>query len=342
MGTVLVTGGAGYIGSHAVKALRQAGRDVVVLDNLSAGHPEAVRGTPLVQADVGDTEIIRETIRRHGVSAVMHFAAFLDVGESVRRPARYYANNVRQTLALLDVLASESIPHFVFSSTCAVYGEPTRTPIDEDHPTHPINAYGETKLTIERALPHYERAYGLRSIRLRYFNAAGADADGEIGEDHDPEIHLIPRALAAMNGGPPLQIFGDDYPTADGTCERDYVHVADLAQAHLLALRALEAGGPSSVCNLGNGQPSSVRAVLDAVHRVTGSNVPHEVTGRRPGDPAVLFAAMWVFPLLKSLLPVVVAFLLPTTDTLDHRRVGNGTHRHGLFQEPMEELPAMA
>ena len=255
------------------------------------GTPEAVRGTPLVQADVGDTQAIRETIRRHRVSAVMHFAAFLDVGESVRMPSRYYANNVRQTLALLDAAVDESVQHVVFSSTCAVYGEPVRTPIDEDHPTHPVNAYGETKLTIERALPHYERAYGLRSIRLRYFNAAGADPDAEIGEDHDPEIHLIPRAIAATNGGPPLQVFGNDYPTSDGTCERDYVHVADLAEAHLLALRALEAGKPSAVYNLGNGRPSSVHAVIRAVEQLTSCRVPHEVTGRRPGDPAVLFAA---------------------------------------------------
>ncbi len=291
MGAVLVTGGAGYIGSHAVKALRRAGRDVVVYDNLSAGHRAAVGGAELVLGDIADTALVREVIRRRGVTSVMHFAAWLAVGESVRDPAGYYRNNVVGTLALLDAVVAESVPAFVLSSTCAVYGEPERTPIAEDHPTQPINAYGETKLAIERALPHYERAYGLRAIRLRYFNAAGADPEGELGEDHDPEIHLIPRAIAAARGGPPLEIFGTDYPTPDGTCLRDYIHVADLAEAHLAALGALEDGGRSAAYNLGNGRPHSVLEVIAAVERVVGRPVPAAVSPRRAGDPAVLFSA---------------------------------------------------
>ena len=291
MGTVLVTGGAGYIGSHAVKGLRAAGHEVVVLDNLVAGHRDAVKGGPLVEADIADTQSVRDTIKRYRVTAVMHFAALLSVGQSVEQPAQYYANNVSATLSLLQVLVAESIQQFVFSSTAAVYGEPRETPISEDHPTAPINAYGETKLAIERALPHYERAYGLRSIRLRYFNAAGADGEGDIGEDHHPEEHLIPRALAATASGMPLEIYGDDYATADGTCERDYVHVSDLATAHVRALDALGSGQRSSVYNLGNGRGYSVRDVAAAVERVTGAPLPQTVVARREGDPPVLLAS---------------------------------------------------
>ena len=291
MGAVLVTGGAGYIGSHAAKALREAGQEIVVLDSLVAGHREAVQGAPLVEADIADTQAVRDIIRRYQVTAVMHFAALLSVGESVKVPARYYANNVTKTLALLDTLVAESVRQVVFSSTAAVYGNPQETPIQEDHPTHPINPYGETKLAVERALSHYERAYGLRSVRLRYFNAAGADPDGALGEDHDPEEHLIPRALKAAEGGPGLEIYGDDYPTKDGTCERDYVHVSDLAVAHVLALRALDSGKPSAVYNLGNGHPYSVRDVVATVERVTGAPVSHRQAARRPGDPAVLLAS---------------------------------------------------
>ena len=291
MGAVLVTGGAGYVGSHAAKALRAAGREVVVLDNLVAGHREAVQGGPLVAADIADISAVRDTIREYRVTAVMHFAALLSVRQSMQAPGQYYANNVSGTVALLDALVTESIHHFVFSSTAAVYGEPRETPIREDHPTAPINPYGETKLAMERALPHYERGYGLRSIRLRYFNAAGADGEGEIGEDHHPEEHLIPRTLQATAGGATLEIYGDDYGTKDGTCERDYVHVSDLAEAHVLALRALELGKPSSVYNLGNGRAHSVRDVATAVERVTGLRVPQTVTRRRAGDPAVLLAS---------------------------------------------------
>ena len=291
MGAVLVTGGAGYVGSHAAKALRGAGHEVVVLDNLVAGHREAVQGGPLVEADIADRAAVRDAIRRYRVTAVMHFAALASVGQSVEAPGQYYANNVSGTLALLDVLVTESIHHFVFSSTAAVYGEPVETPIREDHPTAPINPYGETKLAIERALPHYDRAYGLRSIRLRYFNAAGADGEGELGEDHHPEEHLIPRALQASAAEATLEIYGDDYATSDGTCERDYVHVSDLAEAHVLALRALESGKPSSVYNLGNGRGHSVREVATAVERVTGFRMRQTVAPRRAGDPAVLLAS---------------------------------------------------
>jgi UDP-glucose-4-epimerase GalE len=291
VGAILVTGGAGYIGSHAAKALRRAGRSVVIYDNLSAGHREAALDAPFELGDIADGERVRHVIRRHAVTAVMHFAARLDVGESVRDPAGYYRNNVSGTLALLEAMVAESVLHFVLSSTCAVYGEPERTPLDEGHATCPINAYGETKLAIERALPHFGRAYGLRAVCLRYFNAAGADPEGELGEDHDPEIHLIPRAIDAAMGGRPLEVFGTDYPTPDGTCARDYIHVSDLAAAHVAALGRLERGGLSAVYNLGNGRPFSVLEVISSVERVTGRTVPRALSGRRPGDPAVLFAS---------------------------------------------------
>ena len=286
-----MTGGAGYIGSHAAKALRGAGYRVVLFDNLRAGHRAAALGATLVEGDIQDTAAVRAAIRQHGVTAVMHFAALLAVGDSVRDPAGYYRTNVGGTLSLLDAMESESVHQLVFSSTAAVYGEPIETPIPERHPTEPINPYGETKLAIERAIPHYERAYGLRAIRLRYFNAAGADPDGDLGEDHDPEIHLIPLAIKAVVGGPGLKVFGEDYATADGTCLRDFVHVSDLAQAHVGALNALEAGVQPAVFNVGNGRPYSARDVIAAVERVTGQRVPWSSAARRQGDPAVLFAS---------------------------------------------------
>ncbi len=288
---MLVTGGAGYIGSHAVKALGRAGYRVVVVDNLAAGHREAVRHGELVEADVADVAALRSALRRHDVFAVMHFAAFLDVGESVRDPMRYYGNNVVGALRVLEAMVAESVKYFVFSSTCAVYGEPIETPISESHPSNPINAYGETKLAVERALPHLERAHELRWAALRYFNAAGADPDAEIGEDHSPEIHLVPRAIMAAAGETTLQVFGDDYPTPDGTCLRDYVHVSDLADAHVRALDALVETGRSGAYNLGTGRPHSVREVIDAVGRITGRAVPWTLASRRPGDAAVLYAA---------------------------------------------------
>ncbi len=288
---VLVTGGAGYIGSHAVKALSRAGYDVVTFDNLAAGHRAAVTAGKLIEGDVTDVNAVRDALRRHHVFAVMHFAAFLDVGESVREPAKYYRTNVGGAMSVLEAMAVESVKYFVFSSTCATYGEPIETPITEAHPQRPINSYGETKLAVERALPHFERAYGLRSVRLRYFNAAGADPEGDIGEDHSPEIHVIPRAIDAATGGAPLQVFGADYPTPDGTCLRDYVHVTDLAEAHLRALESTVDTGVSNVYNLGTGRPHSVREVIDSVERVTGKKVPWNLAARRPGDPAVLYAA---------------------------------------------------
>ena len=292
MARVLVTGGAGYIGSHAVRALVDAGHAVAVLDNLSAGHANAVpAGVPLVECDMHDTLRVVQALEDHRADAVMHFAAWLDVAASVSDPIGYYFNNVTGTLSVLDAMRRVGVTQFIFSSTCATYGEPVRVPMDESLEARPINAYGETKLAIERALPHYERAYGIRSVVLRYFNAAGADPDGLIGEDHDPEIHLIPRAIDAILGAPPFAIFGDDYPTPDGTCLRDFVHVVDLAEAHLLALGHLRSGGASRAYNLGIGNPFSVRQVLLAVEAVAGRPVPLTTGPRRPGDPAILFAS---------------------------------------------------
>jgi len=300
MSTVFVTGGAGYVGSHAVKTLATAGYDVVVYDNLSAGHREAVeriaaalpeRRVSLEVGDILDRPNLTDALKQSGASAVMHFAARLSVGESVQDPLGYYHTNVTGTLGVLQAMAETGVGRFVFSSTAATFGEPERVPIDETHPQRPINAYGESKLAVERALPHIERAKGIRAVVLRYFNASGADPDGLIGEDHHPEEHLIPRMLAAVQGGEPLSLFGDDYPTPDGTCIRDFVHVTDLASAHLAALRALEEGRPSAAFNLGNGNGRSVREVLDAVRTVTGRDVPHQVAPRRPGDPARLVAS---------------------------------------------------
>jgi UDP-glucose 4-epimerase len=300
MSTVLVTGGAGYVGSHATLALARAGHDVVVYDDLSAGHAEAVecvarvcpgRSVTLVRGDILDGAAVVDALRGSGASAVMHFAARLLVGESVREPLAYYRTNVTGTLTVLGAMAAAGVGRFVFSSTAATFGEPERTPIDEAHPQRPINAYGETKLAMERALPHIERATGMRWVTLRYFNASGADVDAGIGEDHQPEEHLIPRAIAGVLGGPPLTVFGDDYPTPDGTCIRDFIHVSDLAAAHVAALAALEAGAPSSAYNLGNGQGVSVREVIDSVARIAGRAVPHTLGPRRPGDPARLVAS---------------------------------------------------
>jgi UDP-glucose-4-epimerase GalE len=300
MGAVLVTGGAGYIGSHAVKALASAGRAVVVYDDLSAGHEEAVSriaarygpaAVSLVRGDVLDTERVSHTLVTSGAESVLHFAAWLSVADSVADPAGYYRNNVAGAVSVLEAMAKAGVRLFVFSSTAAVFGNPVQTPIDEGHPMAPINAYGETKLAVERALPYFERAYGIRSVVLRYFNAAGADPEGDLGEDHDPEQHLIPLALAAAYGGPTLRVFGADYETKDGTCLRDYIHVSDLADAHVLALDYLGRGGASTAYNLGNGKPVSVREVIASVERVTGRKVAWELVARREGDPAVLFAS---------------------------------------------------
>jgi UDP-glucose 4-epimerase len=292
MSRVVVTGGAGYIGSHAVRALADAGHVVAVLDDLSAGHEQAVpEGVPLVRAQIHDRAAVATLLVDHRADAVMHFAAWLAVGESVQKPIDYYQNNVTGTLTVLEAMRDAGVRRFIFSSTCAVYGEPSRVPIDESADARPINTYGETKLAVERALPHIERAYGIKWIALRYFNAAGAHPDGTIGEDHADEIHLIPLAIRAANGGTPLRVFGEDYPTPDGTCLRDYIHVSDLADAHIRALEALERGAPSAVFNVGTGTPHSVRSVIDTVSRVIGRPVAWESAPRRPGDPAVLYAA---------------------------------------------------
>ena len=292
MSAILVTGGAGYIGSHAAKALSARGESVVIYDNFSQGHRAATgHAAAVVEGDIQDTGTLVSTIKAHDVDAVMHFAAWLSVGDSVKDPAGYYRNNVGGALSVLEAMVATGGRHLVFSSTCAVFGTPDTTPIHEDLPRHPINAYGETKLAIEHALPHFEHAYGLRSIALRYFNAAGADPDGELGEDHAPELHVIPRAVDAAMGRGSFRVFGDDYPTSDGTCLRDYVHVNDLASAHVLALDALRGGARSNAYNLGNGRPTSVREVMASVERVTGLRVPFELAPRRDGDPAALFAS---------------------------------------------------
>jgi UDP-glucose 4-epimerase len=288
---VLVAGGAGYIGSHMVKRLEQAGEPFVVLDNLERGHEAALRGAPLVRADLRDPDSLRAAFRSRDIDVVLHFAAYIEVGESVKDPAAFWQNNVVGTWNLLEAAREAGVQQFVFSSTAAVYGEPVRTPMDEDHPKAPTNPYGETKLAVERMLESYGEAYGTRSVRLRYFNAAGADPDGELGEDHSPETHLIPRVLLKALGRAEFKIFGDDYPTRDGTCVRDYVHVCDLAEAHLGAVSHLRSGGGNLVCNLGNGQGFTVREVVAAVERVTGLAVGAEVAPRRPGDSATLVAS---------------------------------------------------
>lgn len=289
--SVLVTGGAGYIGSHACKALALAGYTPVTYDNLSRGHRHAVRWGPLVEGDVADRRAVAAAFKAHRVSSVMHFAAFAYVGESGTDPALYYRNNVSGTLALLDAMREAGVDRIVFSSTCATYGLPEAIPIGEATPQRPVNAYGETKLAIERALYWYGEAYGLRSMALRYFNAAGCDREGEIGEEHAPETHLIPLTLrAALGSGPPVSIFGTDYPTPDGTAIRDYIHVEDLARAHVRALDHLARGGKSAAANLATGHGYSVREIVAAVAKAVGQEVPQREAPRRPGDPPVLIA----------------------------------------------------
>ena len=285
---ILVVGGAGYIGSHAARALRRSGYEVIVYDNLCTGHRRLAQGFELVEADIADTAKLRSVLAR--VEAVMHFAAHAYVGESGQNPRKYFRNNVEAGLNLLNATLDAGIRRFVFSSTCAVYGVPAKVPITEDTPRQPVNPYGTSKLFFENALEAYDRAYGLRSARLRYFNAAGADDSGEIGELHDPETHLIPLVLAATQSGPELQIFGADYPTPDGTCVRDYIHVNDLADAHVLALQHLEKGGESIAVNLGTGRGDSVVEVIRAAEGITGRSVRHKFGPRRPGDPPALVA----------------------------------------------------
>lgn len=288
---ILVTGGAGYIGSHCCKALAKAGREPVVYDDLSRGHTDAVRWGPLVVGDMRDRALLEKTLAEHRIGAVIHFAALAYVGESVGTPEHYYDVNLGGMTALLEAVEAVGIDKIVFSSSCATYGTPDRLPISEDLPQAPINPYGRTKLVCEWMLQDAQVAHRLRFAALRYFNAAGADPEGEIGERHDPETHLIPLVLMAASGqAGPVKIFGTDYPTPDGTCIRDYIHVDDLARAHLLALDHLEAGGESVKLNLGTGRGASIHEVVAAVERVTGRKVPHELAPRRPGDPAELTA----------------------------------------------------
>lgn len=283
---ILVTGGAGYIGSHACKALARAGYQPVACDNLVYGHPWAVKWGPLERGDIADRSWLDSVIARYQPLAVMHFAAYAYVGESVQDPGKYYRNNVAGSLTLLEAARDHGIGQFIFSSTCATYGIPQVSPIPETHPQDPVNPYGASKLMIERMLRDFDLAHGLRSIALRYFNAAGADPDGEIGEVHDPETHLIPLVLDAAAGRRPwVTVFGDDYETPDGTCIRDYIHVTDLAQAHVLALQALESGVHSTAFNLGNGRGFSVREVIAHAVEVTGREVPVVIGPRRLGDP---------------------------------------------------------
>jgi UDP-arabinose 4-epimerase len=288
---ILITGGAGYIGSHTAKWLAQAGYEPVVLDNLRLGHRWAVRWGPFVEMDLSDRQGLRHVFEKYRIAAVIHFAAFAYVGESMRDPAEYFRNNVVNTLNLLDAMRAGSVDRIVFSSTCATYGEPHEIPISEDHPQQPVNPYGESKLIMERLLKWYGQAYGLHWTALRYFNAAGADPDGELGEMHDPETHLMPRAIAAAIGDiPALDLFGTDYATPDGTAVRDYIHVTDLADAHLKALLRLNQGGPSTAFNLGTGCGHSVREVISMVEQVSQMKVPVNESTRRAGDPPMLVA----------------------------------------------------
>lgn len=289
---ILVCGGAGYIGSHMARWLAARGIAVTVLDNLSTGHREAVQWGGLLRADLLDPDSLDRAMSTARFDAVMHFCARSLVGESMAQPYAYYANNVTGTLNLLEAMNRHGIKRLVFSSTAAVFGQPMSERIDEEHPKAPINPYGASKLMVERILADAAAAYGLRSVALRYFNAAGASVDSCIGESHQPETHLIPNVLrAALGTGPSLKVFGDDYPTFDGTCVRDYVHVDDLAQAHQLALGYLEANEGAHAFNLGNGQGFSVREVIESARAVTGRDIGYEVAPRRPGDPAVLVAS---------------------------------------------------
>jgi len=288
---ILVVGGAGYIGSHMVKKLALAGNDVVTLDNLSYGYRDAVKYGEFVEGDLGDRTTLDDLFSSRGIDAVMHFAGFIQVGESVQKPSMYYHNNVTNTLTLLDAMLQHEVNNFIFSSTAAIFGEPDYTPIDEKHNKQPINPYGHSKLMIEQVLDDYDAAYGLRSTCLRYFNAAGADPDGELGERHVPETHLIPLILQAASGRrEDIKVFGDDYPTDDGTCVRDYIHINDLCDAHSLALDDMIANDQSARFNLGNGKGFSVRQVIDVAKQVSGTDFKVSIEPRRAGDPAVLVA----------------------------------------------------
>ena len=288
---ILVVGGAGYIGSHMVKRLARSGCQLTTLDNLSCGHRDAVLHGDFLHGDIGDTNLLNQLFAGRRFDAVMHFASFIQVGESIRAPIKYYQNNLVNTLNLLNVMEAFGVFKFIFSSTAAIFGEPEYTPVDEAHPKRPINPYGRTKLMVEEALADYDRAYGMKSVCLRYFNAAGADSDAELGERHDPESHLIPLALQAASGRRPhISVFGRDYDTPDGTCIRDYVHIADLCEAHWQALLALMDGAESQAFNLGNGNGFSVQEVIDTARQITRREIKVVDAPRREGDPARLVA----------------------------------------------------
>ncbi len=290
--TALVTGGAGYIGSHCVACLHNAGWDVVVLDDLSMGHADAVINGKLIVGNIGDREILDHVFSSYSINAVLHFAAYAYVGESVADPAKYYHNNISNGLALLEAMIRHDVLNLVFSSTCAVYGEPNEIPIHEEHPKAPINPYGYTKMVFEQMALDMARSSGLRPVFLRYFNAAGADPDGRFGEDHSPETHLIPLVIdAALGKREAVSIFGADYPTPDGTCIRDYIHIIDLVDAHIKALDYLAQGGEPAAFNLGNGNGYSVKQVIDTVARASGMRVPVVEAARREGDPAILIGS---------------------------------------------------
>jgi UDP-glucose 4-epimerase len=291
MSTIMVVGGAGYIGSHMVKALKQAGKDVLVVDNFSTGFRSAVAGCEVAEVDIADKTALAGVFAAHDINTVMHFASYIQVGESVRKPGMYYANNFSATLTLLDCMVEAGVKQFIFSSTAAVYGEPEYMPLDEAHPRKPINPYGHSKLMVEQALADFDAAHGLKSVCLRYFNAAGADPDGELGERHDPETHLIPLILQAASGRREvITVFGRDYDTPDGTCIRDYIHINDLASAHAQAIDYLAQGGASAAFNLGNGNGFSVQEVIEAARKVTGREIKVVDAERRPGDPPRLVA----------------------------------------------------
>ena len=289
--SILVTGGAGYIGSHTVRLLRERGRKVVVVDTMEFGHAAALGDTPLIRADIADRKAVAEVVRDYDVDAVMHFAAYKAAGESMERPGRYFANNVARSAALLETLAQLGVMRMIFSSTCAVYGTPDGLPVSEESAIRPESPYGESKATVERIMSWYDRCLGLRSVSLRYFNAAGAWLDGSIGEDWTVALNLVPLIMkTALGHRGALQIFGTDYPTPDGTAIRDYVHVIDLAEAHLRALELLENGGQSTAVNLGTGVGSSVFEVLASAEKAIGRPVPYELAPRRPGDPVALYS----------------------------------------------------
>jgi UDP-glucose 4-epimerase len=289
--TIMVVGGAGYIGSHMVKDLLQANCNVITLDDFSSGHRDLLLGGKLIEGNLGDTTLLNGIFSDHRIDVVMHFAAYSIVSESVKNPVEYYRNNVANTIELLDAMVQHNVKRFIFSSSAAVYGEPREVPIKEEHPLRPTNPYGATKVAIEQMLSDFDSAYGLKYVSLRYFNAAGADASGKIGERHDPETHLIPLILkVAMGEQNNIKIFGTDYPTRDGTCIRDYIHVSDLTQAHFLTVEKLIAGGESAIYNLGNNRGYSVREVIEIAAKVTEKQIPAIVDGRRSGDPAVLIA----------------------------------------------------